>query len=74
MLLFGGIGVFAAVLYVLLGVWLWRRAKEFVGEVDRAGHRVELALAVDPVSGSSPTAEIGHSTSPNGSRARWDGG
>lgn len=47
LLLFGGIGVLAAVLYALLGLWLWRRTKALFAEVDRATQRAELALAPD---------------------------
>lgn len=46
-LLFGGIGVVAAVVYALLGLWLWRRTKALFAEVDRATDRAELALAAD---------------------------
>jgi hypothetical protein len=44
LLLFGGIALFAVVLYALLGVWLWRRAKALMLEVEEAARKVEQAL------------------------------
>lgn len=54
LLLFGGIGVLAAVLYALLGLWLWRRTKALFAEVERATERAELALAPDPEEPARP--------------------
>lgn len=56
--LFGGIGVLAAVLYALLGLWLWRRTKALFAEVDRATQRAELALAPDVPEGVRPVSHL----------------
>jgi hypothetical protein len=43
-LIFGGIVLFAVVLYACIGVWLWRRAKELFAELGRASERLDRAL------------------------------
>ncbi|MFD2080474.1 hypothetical protein [Actinopolymorpha cephalotaxi] len=42
-LIFGGIAVFAVVLYALLGVWLWRRAKGVLTELGAAERKLQIA-------------------------------
>ncbi|GAA2759537.1 hypothetical protein GCM10009872_48970 [Actinopolymorpha rutila] len=42
-LIFGGIAVFAVVLYSLLGVWLWRRAKGVLTELAAAERKLQIA-------------------------------
>lgn len=44
-LLFGGIVLFAVVLYACIGVWLWRRAKELFVELGRAADKLDTAMA-----------------------------
>lgn len=44
LLIFGGIALFAVVLYALLGVWLWRRAKGLLVELDQAARKLEHAF------------------------------
>lgn len=43
LLIFGGIAVFAVVLYALLGVWLWRRAKGVLTELAAAERKLQIA-------------------------------
>ncbi|HEY8455556.1 MAG TPA: hypothetical protein VIL34_08180 [Actinopolymorphaceae bacterium] len=42
--LFGGIALVVTVVYVLLGIWLWRRAKALYIEVDTSLRKLEAAL------------------------------
>lgn len=52
--LFGAIVLLGLVLYALLGLWLWRRARDLVREFDRAAIRAEAALGgADPGDGPS---------------------
>lgn len=44
-LLFGGIVLFAVILYACIGVWLWRRAKELFVELGRAADKLDTAMA-----------------------------
>ncbi|HZC26729.1 MAG TPA: hypothetical protein VE287_06880 [Actinopolymorphaceae bacterium] len=44
LLIFGGIALFAVVLYALLGVWLWRRAKALLLELDEAARKLDNAF------------------------------
>jgi hypothetical protein len=44
LLIFGGIALFAVVLYALLGVWLWRRAKALLLELGEATRKLEGAF------------------------------
>ncbi|MBM7788261.1 hypothetical protein [Tenggerimyces flavus] len=44
-LLFGGIVLFALVLYACIGVWLWRRAKELFLELGLAADKLDRAMA-----------------------------
>lgn len=44
-LLFGGIVLFAIVLYACIGVWLWRRAKELFAELGQAADKLDRAMA-----------------------------
>ncbi|MBE1610596.1 hypothetical protein [Actinopolymorpha pittospori] len=41
-LIFGGIAVFAVVLYALLGAWLWRRAKGLFAEIEAAERKLQV--------------------------------
>jgi len=43
-LLFGGIALFAVVLYAILGVWLWRRAKALALELGEAQRKLDAGL------------------------------
>jgi hypothetical protein len=45
LLLFGGIVLFAVVLYACIGVWLWRRAKELFAELGQAADKLDRAMA-----------------------------
>lgn len=42
-LIFGGIAVFAVVLYSLLGAWLWRRMKGVLAEIAAAERKLQVA-------------------------------
>ena len=44
LLIFGGIALFAVVLYALLGVWLWRRTKALLIELGEAAQKLESAF------------------------------
>lgn len=44
-LLFGGIVLFALVLYACVGVWLWRRAKALFLELGLAADKLDRAMA-----------------------------
>ena len=44
-LLFGGLVLFAIVLYACIGVWLWRRAKELFAELGQAADKLDRAMA-----------------------------
>lgn len=44
-LIFGGIVLFAIILYACVGVWLWRRAKELFLELGRAADKLDQAMA-----------------------------
>jgi hypothetical protein len=60
-LLFGGIVLFAAILYVCIGVWLWGRAKELFTELGLAADKLDRAMAErdDQERAKSAPAETG---------------
>jgi hypothetical protein len=61
LLLFGGIVLFAVVLYACIGVWLWRRAKELFAELGQAADKLDRAMAEreDQEGANSVPAETG---------------
>ena len=61
LLIFGGIALFAVVLYALLGVWLWRRAKALLLELGEAARKLEDAF---------PEEQDGRGAVPPGQRGR----
>lgn len=61
--IFGGILVGALCLYALLALWLWHRARDLAGELERAASRAEQVL--DGV-GADPAATAVGSTDNGG--------
>jgi hypothetical protein len=45
--LFGGIALFAAIFYALLGLWFWRRAKALILELEEAERKLQAAYPAE---------------------------
>jgi hypothetical protein len=74
LLIFGGIAVFAVVLYALLGVWLWRRAKGVLTELAAAEHKLQIAAERSDADGSEDAEALpARSRSGPGRRQRGTG-
>lgn len=68
-LIFGGIAVFAVVLYALLGAWLWRRVKGLFAEIEAAERKLQVAGGPTGHHEVEPDASADRATHP-GKRGR----